>query len=845
MITLNMDNVKLTGKPDNYGALSNRLRCANAICAIDPDDLIDAVSQGISFTPAQIGGDPAEYRGKKDAQGKPIRCSDYWISQQVIAIDIDNQTEIEINGTKSKVQIDAPISPEDAIGILAYYDIKPFCVYSSFSDRADWRRFRIVLVLDEPITDIAQAQDLIDRCAGIFNHPIDSEGYFKIESNRQAADESIEPVKLFLGGKPDCIIDSSRAITSLEALDLLPKYRAVMPQIEPADNQRQTDANIKRRRLGGNLSALEAIYEHDKASFDLAGWIERNTAATLNNGYYDPCPICKHRGCLEVTGNLYHCFSANHPENKKGVKGGAGDIIDFLMQLDNCDYSAAIDRFKFDILGYDRNEWRQAWIDEQRAAAGISDEEMSKMIDDYNEQQAQEVQEVKDSKITSADMFDEFMEEIISDRFKPIPTGIYELDRALSGGFERKSLVTLAAAPGMGKTAIAQFLLENMAEQGHRVIYCNLEMDRSQLLSRSISRVSHKLKLNGRLKKDVTALDVRRGYKWNEETRQIVQASAEYYRKYIVNNFLYVTANPENSGSITNKLSAILNKLTAIAEGLRAAGQPAPLICIDYLQFIEYDQAGNQRIDLADQIKEILRAFKLFAMQYNTVVLMIMANNRTANKEGIASMESGRDTSNIEYSGDVMLGLTYTAVEDHETDRNNREYTPERINQIIDQAERLGQDIPPIAKQVSLKVVKNRGAAPRGSARFEFEGAYSYYRSIDFFEYQQAREQRAAQIADAKAQQEQADYAEQLALLQEAIASCATGNTASLQAVSDYMSISKREVMQIVQISGIASINNNKIYIPQAEQADADKHLQLDPYFDKTTPKAGRKPQLK
>lgn len=841
MITLNIDNEKLQGKPQHqyeYGSISDRLRCANAICAIDPEELIDAVKQGITFTPAQIGGDIDDWKpyaidpkdGKRkrialmnEATGQTYRVSDFWISQQVIAIDIDNQTE-------DHQKIDAPIDPEDAIGILAYYDIKPYCIYASFNDAPKWRRYRIVLVLDEPITDFDQAKDLINRCAGIFNHPIDNEGYFKTESDRHAADESIEPVKLFLGGKPDCIIDRSMAITSLEALNnALPLYRTEKPQIEQgrdeSDNSASNSASAKMSRTDGMQSdadnLADAFYSIDA---DLLSDAQRISlaASAINCGFTfdDFCSLFSNPDTSDA-----------HRYRWNSLTGGNATELTI---------------YKF--------ARAQGWHPE---AKRISDKAWDEMVADFvadakaKDQdakpaaEAQDAQEGKKDSIKSADQFEEFMAEIQTERFKPVPTGIYELDRALSGGFERKSLVTLAAAPGMGKTAIAQFLLENMAEKGHRVIYCNLEMDRSQLLCRSISRISHKLKNNGIITKDVTALDVRRGYKWNDDTRRIVNIAADYYRKYIVDKFLYITANPENSGSVTNKLSDIIGKLKKIADALQKAGLPAPLICIDYLQFIEYDDAENNRHhDIAEQIKEIMRAFKIFAMQYNTIVFMIMANNRTANKDGRASMESGRDTSNIEYSADVMLGLTYSAVEDHETDQQGEEYTPERISNIIDQAKLLGKDTPAIAKRVSLKVVKNRQAASRGSARFEFEDAYCYYRSIDYYELQQAREQQAAQQAEAKRQQDEQAAADELDRLQEAIASCAKGDSASLQAVSDYMNISKREVMQIVQRTGYASISNNKIHIPKDDE-DQDRKIATDAYFQKQTPKAGIKPKLK
>lgn len=342
---------------------------------------------------------------------------------------------------------------------------------------------------------------------------------------------------------------------------------------------------------------------------------------------------------------------------------------------------------------------------------------------------------------TSQEIFDEFLSEISSERFKPISTEIPQLDAALQGGLERRTLVTLAAAPGAGKTAIAQYILENMAWHGHNVVYVNLEMDRSQLLSRSISRISHKYKLNGILSEDITALQVKRGYQWTDDQRKIVDWVSKTYSQYVLPNFRYVTTNPENLGSIDNTLSDILSKLEKITAELKEQGKEAPIVCIDYLQFIEYDlfEDGQRKPDNAEAIKQTLKMFKQFAMKHNTVVLMITANNRASNSEGKASMDSGRDTSNIEYSGDVMLSLVYTAVEEgwlhnsgkHDKNGNDipKEIDNEFINYVIDYSMRVKEDkeYPIIAKLLSLKVVKGRSIKSRGVAKFVFDGRYFYY----------------------------------------------------------------------------------------------------------------------
>lgn len=344
---------------------------------------------------------------------------------------------------------------------------------------------------------------------------------------------------------------------------------------------------------------------------------------------------------------------------------------------------------------------------------------------------------------SSEDIFNEFLSEIESTRFEPISTGIDTLDKALQGGLERRTLVTLAAAPGAGKTAIAQYILENMAWKGHPVVYVNLEMDKSQLLSRSLSRLSHQFKVNHTLSEDITALHVKRGYKWTDSQKKTVDYVSKVYKSYILPNFRYVTTNPENLGSIDNTLSDILSKLEKITTEFQSQGKEAPLVCIDYLQFIEYDlfEDGQRRPDNAEAIKQTLKEFKSFAMAHDTVVLMITANNRASNAEGKASMDSGRDTSNIEYSGDVMLSLVYTAVEEswlHKSGKRDKQGNDipkvidnDFINYVIDYSVSKKEEYPMIAKLLSLKVVKGRSIQSRGSAKFVYDGRYFYFEVDD------------------------------------------------------------------------------------------------------------------
>jgi replicative DNA helicase len=150
------------------------------------------------------------------------------------------------------------------------------------------------------------------------------------------------------------------------------------------------------------------------------------------------------------------------------------------------------------------------------------------------------------------------------------------------------------------------------------------------------------------------------------------------------------------------------------------------------LQLID---SGNR--DPIEGLKQTIYQLKNFAKQNNTVVIAISATNRASNKTGTVELESGRDTSAVEYSGDMVLGLSYTALEDRrkydtgERDRNGNpkeeEYTLNDLRRMRQTAYDLGQDPPSICNEISLKVMKNRFGAPEKRAKLFFDGRHNIY----------------------------------------------------------------------------------------------------------------------
>lgn len=252
-----------------------------------------------------------------------------------------------------------------------------------------------------------------------------------------------------------------------------------------------------------------------------------------------------------------------------------------------------------------------------------------------------------------ADFYKDFLQTIQTDAYKPYPTECDFFDNVLNGGVIRQSLLLLLAAPATGKTTFCQQIAEEMARHGKKVLYVNLEMSRQQMLAKAISyRLAKKNKGD-----NITTVNVLQGYNWTEEQRQIITEELQAYTQDTAPNITY--HNRPNGEKMS--LESLRGVLHAEGEKYKEQGEPAPAVVIDYLHLLTSERAGT---DPAALLKEATDCFKQYAINYNTFVILICATNRESNKKGDITLESGRDSSALEYTGDYVLSLQYTAIED-------------------------------------------------------------------------------------------------------------------------------------------------------------------------------------
>lgn len=324
-------------------------------------------------------------------------------------------------------------------------------------------------------------------------------------------------------------------------------------------------------------------------------------------------------------------------------------------------------------------------------------------------------QEAPQKPKTATELFDDFMQAIQTEAYKPIQTGMPDFDKLLGGGILPQSLVILTAAPGTGKTTLAQQIFETMAANGREVLFLNLEMSREQLLARSLSRIIHR---NGY---SMSAADVLKGYGWTEAQKAVVIDAAGTYRKRIAPCMNY------NPAGCTANIQSIADTLDRAGRAAQEAGRPAPVCVLDYLHLVTTDT----RDDPGEIVKKTVAVLKTYAVKYNTFVLAISANNRATNTSGVISLDSGRDTSAIEYTADYQLSLNYKALHERRditfTNKDGIVTTEKASAANPDHMEALQKGNEKGHREMLVQVLKNRLNQAGAKLYLNFDAANSVF----------------------------------------------------------------------------------------------------------------------
>lgn len=277
-----------------------------------------------------------------------------------------------------------------------------------------------------------------------------------------------------------------------------------------------------------------------------------------------------------------------------------------------------------------------------------------------------------------------------------IPTGFNVLDKRLDGGLY-EGLYILGAISSLGKTTLVMQIADQIAQQGQDVLIFSLEMARTEIMAKSISRhtIMNVLANGGDTRNAKTTRGITVGSRYanySQKEIELINKSIQDYAEY--SNHIFIS---EGIGDIG------VNQVRGTVEKHLSFTGNKPVVIIDYIQLLApyNDRATDkQNTDKAVlELKRISRDFKI-------PVIGISSFNR-ANYSVPVTMEAFKESGAIEYSSDVLIGLQFV-------DQGTKEFD-------VNEAKKKNP------RNIELKILKNRNGQTGYGLEFNYYPMFNYF----------------------------------------------------------------------------------------------------------------------
>lgn len=281
-----------------------------------------------------------------------------------------------------------------------------------------------------------------------------------------------------------------------------------------------------------------------------------------------------------------------------------------------------------------------------------------------------------------------------------ISTGFSELDEALDGGLY-EGLYIVGAISSLGKTTLVTQIADQVAKQGHDVLIFSLEMARSELMAKSISRhtVIEILDKGGDMKNAKTVRGITAGNryeKYSNTEKELIKSAVQAYSGYA--KHIYITEGVGDLG--VQQIRETVEKHT------RYTGN-TPLVIVDYLQILA---PANERATDKQNTDKAVMELKRISRDFKTPVIGISSFNRD-NYNNAVSMQAFKESGAIEYSSDVLIGLQLKGAGEKDFDPTEAKKKNPR--------------------EIELVILKNRNGQTGAKVPFEFYPLFNYFTEIN------------------------------------------------------------------------------------------------------------------
>ena len=243
---------------------------------------------------------------------------------------------------------------------------------------------------------------------------------------------------------------------------------------------------------------------------------------------------------------------------------------------------------------------------------------------------------------------------------------------------------------------------DNLAKQGRHVFFYSMESSKREVTDKLLSRAS--CLSNGH---KWTQLEISRGA-WlnNAEDKEEFDGLFRTYSRY--QRFLHIYDNRVKASQVRDQVSGWLDK---------HPNDKKPLVVVDYLQILQAED--DQATDKA-KVTDSVSALSDLTKQEEVPVLVISSFNRASYWQDV-SFESFKESGEIEYSADVVLGLEFAHREEYITKQKSGHV---ELNK--DKFDQRKQEVP---RRVEMVILKNRTGKTGGHIFFKYNAMFNSYRA--------------------------------------------------------------------------------------------------------------------
>ncbi|MCO6321393.1 DnaB-like helicase C-terminal domain-containing protein [Staphylococcus epidermidis] len=286
----------------------------------------------------------------------------------------------------------------------------------------------------------------------------------------------------------------------------------------------------------------------------------------------------------------------------------------------------------------------------------------------------------------------------------PTSTGFPLLDEVLSGGM-REGLTVIGAISSLGKTTMAQQIADNVAQSGRDVLFISLEMARTELMSKSISRETliEVLENDGDIRNAKTSIgitDASKHKNYSKDEKRLINTAIERYNEYA--GHIYIV---EAFGQIGFQDVRELVKIHYEKTG------KAPIVVIDYLQIMKPD---DPRATDKTNTDKAVNGLKQISRDFKTTIVAISSLNRESYNRPM-SLTAFKESGAIEYSSDVLIGLDFTKMLENS---NEMDFEEEKDK---------------VPRNITLTILKNRNGRTGKRINYLYDPRFNYFEEDDYY----------------------------------------------------------------------------------------------------------------